>query len=70
VWWLVHKQEGTGCRTYIFGVLHLIQQHLCLVPGHAVGEADCSVLWDVGVGRIVQVEDGGVGNGAVVSNCG
>jgi hypothetical protein len=70
VWRLVCGQEETGCRTYIFELLHLIRQPLCVVPRHAVGEADCSVSRDVGVGRVVRVRDAGVGDGAVMSNRG
>jgi hypothetical protein len=65
---LVYREEETGCREYISELLHLIQQPLCFVSTHAVGEADCSVLWDVGVGRVVRLRDAGVGDGAVASD--
>jgi hypothetical protein len=47
LWLLVCGEEEAGCRTYVFKLLHLIQQPLCLVLRHAVGEADCSISWDV-----------------------
>jgi hypothetical protein len=62
------RAEEAGSRTYIFELLHLIQQALCLAPRHTVRKADCRVLWDVGVGRVVWVRDAGVSDGAVVSN--
>jgi hypothetical protein len=47
LWLLVYGQEEGGCRTYVFKLLHLIQQPLCLVLRHAVRKADCIVSWDV-----------------------
>ena len=47
LWLLVCGQEEVGCGTYVFELLHLIQQPLCLVLKHAVGEADCNVSRNV-----------------------
>jgi hypothetical protein len=54
LWLLVCGQEETSCRTYIFELLRLIQQPLCLDPRHAAYEADCSISWHVRVCRVVQ----------------